>query len=605
MWITGLIRDGLSSHEGMAEEYTETFEQVHRISPTDLAVLRAWLDRCAIEGAVLGLDVETTGLGTYSPDFKVRTVQLSDGDSAVVIQVEGNEPILRMILQRESLRFVTHSNFDALALKVALGVDLTGRVLDTYILAALLRPKEKHGLKHLTRAVLGDDSLTEGETELQELFKAHAPVKGKNKIAEWGFKHVPIDHPLYVRYAGLDAIMVHRLAAVLLPYCHKMTDLVEREHWLNDQCLNLQHRGIKLDTTRTNNLLTELASQLEAAKTRLEDHWGFPARSPKRVEWLKDHGAKFDTQWKTPKGEVSLCREQIDHLAETHATDSLAAVTGDMQTLSLMSNICSNLKQFQAKVVQGRVHPAIKTLRAITGRMSITNPALQTLKKQDKRLRGLFMADEGYALVACDFDQVEIRVAAGLSDDPVLLGIINDGVDVHSATAEHIFGPGYTPAQRQIAKITNFGSIYGGGAGALSKNAGIPEADARTVVKEWKQTYPTLVRYGKALGFHSTVINPYGRRLPIDPERTYSALNYMVQSTARDLFAEATRRVIGDLDLGDNLWLLVHDELIFQVPAHQAETYAQKIKESMETTFNGVAITAEAEVLGERWSGEG
>ena len=100
------------------------------------------------------------------------------------------------------------------------------------------------------------------------------------------------------------------------------------------------------------------------------------------------------------------------------------------------SNLIANLRGFLAAAdAAGRVHPQVNTLRAKTARMSITNPALQTLKKHDPRLRRCFIADPGHVLISCDFSQVEIRVAAALADDPTLRQVILSGADIHDATA--------------------------------------------------------------------------------------------------------------------------------------------------------------------------
>lgn len=586
--------------------------------------LRPWLQQHASEPVMLGLDVESTGLDIHSPDWKLRLVQFGTKVDALVVEVEGHEDALRHILNHPTLTFVTHSNYDIISLKKGLGVDLTGRVKDTLILAKLAHPEREaeHGLKHLSSTVLHEDRLQHAEALLHDRFKelliqastecGDEQAKQLKKIgrspkalAGWGFSNIPIDDPLYVKYAGLDAIMVRRLYDALYERATPTTrNLYHTEQWLSDQVTLLQDRGLRLDEPAAYSLLDTLGAEYEAAKARLESTFGFPALSPKRVGWLLEHGAQLNNEYVTPKGEPSLCKEQVTELAEKYTTGLLGTVTSDMKNLSTIKNTVTNLKNFIKHSTQARVHPQVKTLQAITGRMSVVNPPMQTLKKQDKQLRSLFLADAGMTLVAVDFSQIEIRVAAALSGDKRLTASILSGSDIHSDTAESIFGPDYTPQQRQIAKITNFGSIYGGGVGALVRNTGISEDDARHVLKKWKETYPELVKYGKQLSLRSHLDNSYGRLLPIDPDRAYASLNYMIQSTARDLFVQQMMKVITELNLSDNLWMLVHDELIFQVPTPEAEEWAERIKNVMETEFKGIPITADAEILGSSWGGE-
>ena len=232
--------------------------------------------------------------------------------------------------------------------------------------------------------------------------------------------------------------------------------------------------------------------------------------------------------------------------------------------------------------------------------MSITNPALQTLKKSDPLLRGCFVAKEGHVLISADFSQIELRVAAALSGDPALSEPIINGVDAHDDTARRLFGDDFTKEQRQIAKTVNFGSLYGGGAGTLAKQAGIEIEEARSVVTRWKATYQQVARMSHVLGGTDTVVNPFGRRIPTDPSRPYANLNYMIQSTARDLFVVAVERIAQEFGVGA-LWLFVHDEIILQVPADEADEVAKQVSDIMHTTFYGIPIDAEAEVLGTRW----
>ena len=248
----------------------------------------------------------------------------------------------------------------------------------------------------------------------------------------------------------------------------------------------------------------------------------------------------------------------------------------------------------------GRVHPQVNTLRAKTARMSITNPALQTLKKHDPRLRRCFIADPGHVLISCDFSQVEVRVAAALADDPVLREVILSGADIHDATARLMYGEGFTDEQRTISKRATFGTIFGGGARALASQTGVSEDTARQVISRWRRTYPRVIAYGRRLAELAEVVTASGRRIPADPARPYANINYAVQSAARDLLLAAVYTLVTRHDVG-GLWLFVHDEIIVQAPDHDAERVRGLLERAMTSTFRGLPIVAEAKILGPSW----
>ena len=269
--------------------------------------------------------------------------------------------------------------------------------------------------------------------------------------------------------------------------------------------------------------------------------------------------------------------------------------------MSKASNLIANLRGFLAAAdPAGRVHPQVNTLRAKTARMSITNPALQTLKKHDPRLRRCFTADPGHVLISCDFSQVEIRVAAALADDPMLREVILSGADIHDATAALMYGEGFTDEQRTISKRATFGTIYGGGARALASQTGVTEDTARQVIQRWRRTYPQVIAYGRRLAELAEVVTASGRRIPADPARPYANANYAVQSTARDLLLAAVYTLVTRYQVG-GLWLFVHDEIIVQAPEHDAERVRGLLEHAMTSTFRGLPIVADAKILGPSW----
>ena len=200
---------------------------------------------------------------------------------------------------------------------------------------------------------------------------------------------------------------------------------------------------------------------------------------------------------------------------------------------------------------------------------------------------------------AADYVGVVMRVMAGLAQDATMLKAIADGVDLHSFTAEKV---GVT---RKVAKPLGFGIAYGGGAPKLALIAGISEAEAKTAIQAWWRTYPGVKRYKRSLVGKSEqgrlpVTTATGRQIPLDRGRVYAALNYVIQSTARDALAQDILDIRA-AGLGDHLLLPIHDELLFEAPAADIEEVARAIGETMTMDILGTTLTATGEVYGESW----
>lgn len=571
-----------------------------------------WLTRDGF--TLLGLDCETTGLEPHGPEWKLTLVQFSDGNEIVVVVVnDDTRAALVTALSNPRVKVATHSQIDRIFLHYGIGVDLGERVLDTHSMSLLLYPGkiEKHGLKFLVEKDLGCHELTDAEAALHAEFQRMARAEGnnrlavaKNKLQTWGWKTIEPTNPVLLTYAGLDALATRKLADVYGMRLSSNPELLVREQWLATLATDMRLRGIKVDTHHLDHLLQSTEAAWDQTKTDLEELIGMPAMSPRRVEWLRNHGVEFDPFYTTDKGAVSLSADHIKVLAEKHTSGEAGRALALMVKVSNLKNQLANLRTFVEYTFDGRTFPEIKTQEAHTGRMSIVRPALQTLKKGDPTLRGCFMADDGMALVSCDFSQIEIRVAAALSADPTLTDLILEGKDMHDATAASVFGPDFTKEQRQIAKTANFGSLFGGGAKTLARQAKITLDEARHVSQGWRTTYKGITALSQALAQRSEVVNVAGRRIPLDPERRYAGLNYAIQSTAREILVCAIYRIANDLGLRDSLWLFVHDEVLLQVPEAQAAEVAAAVKQAMTFTFYGVPIEADAEVLGKFWASE-
>ncbi len=435
---------------------------------------------------------------------------------------------------------------------------------------------------------------------------APAGHRAGNGWLRWGWNHMPAADEAYAVYAGLDAIYVRRLLTVLMDACAPFAHLAVLDTWLAAQATGITIRGLLLDTGYTRACSPNCGPSTPPPTPRSRPRSASAAGHPSSPNGSpREPPKRASPAWPSrPAAGRRSPPTRSPNLTERHGGQlpaTSAPLVAARLAMARTSNLIANLRGFlTAADPAGRVHPQVNTLRAKTARMSITAPALQTLKKHDPRLRRCFLADPGHVLITCDFSQVEIRVAAALASDPTLREVIMSGTDIHDATARLMYGPGFTDEQRTVSKRATFGTIYGGGARALAAQTGVTEDMARQVIARWKRTYPRVIAYGRKLADLPVVVTASGRRIPADPMRPYANGNYAVQSAARDLLLAAVYQLVTRHHVG-GLWLFVHDEVIVQAPAADAERVRGLLQDAMTTTFRGLPIRADAKILGPSW----
>jgi DNA polymerase-1 len=269
---------------------------------------------------------------------------------------------------------------------------------------------------------------------------------------------------------------------------------------------------------------------------------------------------------------------------------------------------------------------------------------MKTSLLHSSTIRDCFIADPGMHIFSCDFDQIEMRIAAGFADETILIEASKRGESLHKTAAVQLFGTDYTKDQYRYTKNVNFGWLYGGGPKTLSEQTGISFTTAADIVRRYEGTFKKLakLKYAvqervveRALGpadylryqtiqasrwsyreagqdvrpFITTLLrdkmgwikNPYGRKLLVEANHAYAGLNYLVQSTARDIFGDALLRIMDDRELEQYALLPIHDELLGQAPIDIAEEIVRRYAAVMSTEFMGVPLTASGKVYGTRW----
>ena len=272
-----------------------------------------------------------------------------------------------------------------------------------------------------------------------------------------------------------------------------------------------------------------------------------------------------------------------------------------------------------------RIHTTYLQTVANTGRLSSVNPNLQNIpirSEEGKKIRSCFVAKSGCKLISCDYSQVELRLLAAVADVKALKKAFADGIDVHTATASHVFGvpPEKVDANlRRHAKAINFGIVYGISAYGLAKNIGVEAADAKAYIDAYFRQMPEIKQYMEdTIAFarkHGYVQTPFGRkcavpgindsnkRLAANAERV--AINAPIQGGAADIIKLAMNKLAHELQsrqMQTKMLLQVHDELVFEAPESELAEVSELIKTTMENIVSlGVPFNAELGV-GDTWT---
>ncbi|MFZ0416007.1 MAG: DNA polymerase, partial [Candidatus Acidiferrales bacterium] len=261
--------------------------------------------------------------------------------------------------------------------------------------------------------------------------------------------------------------------------------------------------------------------------------------------------------------------------------------------------------QEQISSQTGRLHTQISQTGAATGRLASSNPNLQNIPvrtKLGREIRAAFVAEKGNVLLSADYSQIELRILAHFSADPMLVEAFQRAEDIHSRTAQEVFGVApfaQTPEHRRAAKVINFGIIYGLSAFGLAQNLQIDQKEAAKFIAAYFERYKGVKKYldrqvaeTRECGFTRTM---FGRIRPIPEinspqpnlrnfaERT--AMNTPLQGTAADLIKLAMidiDRKLAEGKFASRMILQVHDELLFEGPKEEMERLTPMVRQAME-----------------------
>jgi DNA polymerase I len=576
----------------------------------DEARLQAWIDK-AYERGVIAVDTETDSLNAMRANLvgiclSVKTgeacyvplghggdgLALDDEDAARQIKLEKALSLLKPMLEDPSILKVGQNiKYDALVLS-KYGVSISP-VDDTMLISyALDCGKGGNGMDELAKRHLDYDTIK------------FSDVAGSGKKAKT-FDQIPIKEAS--KYAAEDADITLRLYEILKPRLvseGKTTVYETLERPLVPVIVAMEREGVKIDRHVLSRLSGEFAQRMAVSEAQAHKLAGetFNLGSPKQISEILFGKLTLPGGRKTAKGAWSTKADILEELAvEGH---ELPRVILDWRSLAKLKSTYTDALPGEINEKTGRVHTSYSLAATTTGRLASTNPNLQNIPirtEDGRKIRTAFVPEAGNLLISADYSQIELRLLAHIADLKSMKQAFADGVDIHAMTASEIFGvpvEGMDPMVRRRAKAINFGIIYGISAFGLANQLTISRGEAKDYIDSYFKKFPGIRQYmddtiasAKANGYVETI---FGRRTYVggindkNPAmRGYSerqAINAPIQGAAADVIRRAMVAMpdaLAAARLKSRMLLQVHDELIFEGPAGEAEKASKIITNVM------------------------
>jgi DNA polymerase I len=383
----------------------------------------------------------------------------------------------------------------------------------------------------------------------------------------------------------------------------------------------MERAGLKVDKKVLADLSSFIGQELHKLTIKIYELAGreFNIGSPKQVgEVLSD--LNIDIGRKTSTGRISTSKAVLEELAQQFELPRLII---EYRELDKLKSVYTDALPDQI-ATDGRIHCNLNQTVAATGRLSSSDPNLQNIpirSEMGRRIRRAFVAEKGNKIVSADYSQLELRLLAHITQDPVMLEAFQKGEDIHARTARLVFGA-RTDAElkeaRRFAKIVNFAIAYAIEPWGLSQRVGISRQEAKKVIEDYYNTYKGVRRYMEEVPVrareHGYVRSIYGRIRPlpgiadrnanIRKAAEREAINMPIQGTASDIVKIAMLHVDEEFKrngLAARMLMQVHDELLVEVPDKEVDKVTEILKHEMETAVSlDVPLVADVGV-GENW----
>ncbi|MBZ5522861.1 MAG: DNA polymerase I [Acidobacteriia bacterium] len=517
----------------------------------------------------LGDPVETSRAESGSPPT-IRVALSSEEGKAVVMALNGSfSGELKQLLEDPKLPKAVHDYKSALRELSARGVTLAGVRDEPLLYSYLINPTyTNHGLAEI--ALRGFNLKLSGSlAEAADVTGRLAPAL-RREVEASGLMQL---------YETMDLPLVPVLA-------------------------RMEEAGVKIDLPVLQELSVRLGRECDEKAREIHEMAGetFNINSPKQLGKVLFERLNLPRPVKYGKGKtISTAVDVLEELSATHEVPRLVL---EFRKLSKLKSTYVDALPAQVDSA-GRLHTTFNLAGTATGRLSSINPNLQNIPirtEEGREIRAAFIPEAGHVLLSADYSQIELRLLAHFSEDPLLVEAFRRGDDIHSLTASQVFGvpPMMLDAEhRRRAKAVNFGIVYGLSAFGLAQQIGIEQREAKKFIDAYFEKYKGVRHFiDKVLDEtrrEQKVKTLFGRVRPIPDinsknanmrgfaERT--AVNTPLQGTAADLIKLAMINLDEEIrarKLKSKMLLQVHDELLFEVPQNEVETMRELVREKME-----------------------
>lgn len=482
---------------------------------------------------------------------------------------------------------------------------------DTMIMAQLLDPLGSGALKKLTAQYIDPQAAS-----LQSILDDGLIENG------WTWGSVPTTYEPYWAYGALDPVLTMRLWEKFWTKCgpgQPYSQAYELEMNTRRIVTRMELNGARLDLNYSQKKYDELVSYTDQVREWASSTYSGLAigSNQQLVRQLELMGAEITER--TDSGQKSASADQLKMLVRDGSPEIQQLADTVLKYRKAGKLASTYFLNFINDNVDGFVHPSVKTMGARTGRMSIQNPALQTLPKGDDTVRRAFLPkDEDHVIITSDLDQVEFRMFSSLSQDANLIQLFNladaTGSDPFTEIGREIYqDPTMQKSDKRRALIKGvvYGRLYGAGVAKQALTAGVPEEQMRSVSNEFDRRFPGMAMFQKKvedIGMRRLqaegqgYVNTWtGRRLPCDDDRVYTLVNYLIQGGAAEVFKSNLVK-LDQADLTELLIVPVHDEIVLNAPRKDAEEIKQLVRQCMTTTEGwSVPLTADVDGPLENW----
>lgn len=557
------------------------------------------------------IDFETTGLDTLTDEIigisfaiKSKEAFYLDLSGRTNIDKEACKKLVFDTLAKEDIKIIGHNLKYEYKMMRAIDKKMGNMYFDTMVAAYLINPSRgRYNMDDLALSYLSYNTIKYSDIT-DNAKKTLLDVELKD-VVEYACEDADITFRFYEYFAPL-------LNTYNLEYLFFNVEMP-----LISVLADMEFDGVYISTEKMKSLSEEYASLLEKTKAKIYEKAGeeFNLQSPKQLEYILFEKLKINSTKKTKTGAYSTDEEVLRELAQR---EKIAEYMLTYRKYSKLKNTYLDVFPTLVHKKTNRIHASFNQTVTATGRLSSSEPNLQNIPArgdEGKDIRNTFIAEKGNVLIAADYSQIELRLLAHFSNDPVLVEAFKNNDDIHRKTAMKIYSVSkehVTPSMRNTAKIINFSIIYGKTAFGLSKELNISRKEADDFIKGYFSTYSQVkpfcekvIEDVKAKGYVRTMlgrirdlsktINSSNAVVRNEAERM--ALNTLIQGSAADMIKVAMIAIHKEFKnhfKTAKIVMQVHDELVVEVSEKESDKAMTIMKEIMEHSVKtNVPITVD------------